>query len=110
MWDCIDLGCTPTLEDCAQVGQPNYATQARKECRAYIGQLRRVFDDEPDGAELSIKSNPHDFGTYFSVVCYYDPTLGASTDFAFRCEGESPREWDDEARRDLVRQTSPTQP
>jgi hypothetical protein len=102
MRDCIDVGCAPTEEDCAQVGQPEYATQARKECRAYIHQLRRMFGEEPEGASLSIKSNPHDFGSYFSVVCFYDPALPPSREYAFRCEGKSPREWDAEARQELA--------
>jgi hypothetical protein len=97
MRDCIDVGCAPNEEDCAQVGRPEYATQARKECRAYIRQLQRMFGEEPEGASLIIKSNPHDFGSYLSVVCYYDPAQPASLEYAFRCESESPREWDDQA-------------
>ena len=101
MRDCIDVGCAPNLEDCAQVGQPDYSIQARKECRAYMNQLRRMFGDEPEGAELSVKSNPHDFGTYFSVVCYYDPAFPASFQYALQCEGKISVLWDDDARREL---------
>jgi hypothetical protein len=102
MNDFIDMGCAPTCEDCAQVGSDGYHDRARKECRVYIGQLRRMFGDEPDGARLSIKSNPHDFGTYLSVICYYDPAIQASVDYAFRCEGKSPEEWDEQARQELA--------
>jgi hypothetical protein len=102
MHDCIDMGSAPTYEDCAQVGSDGYHDRARRECRAYIGQLRRMFGDEPDGARLSVKSNPHDFGTYLSVVCYYDPAIRTSVDYAFRCEGKIPEEWDAQARRELA--------
>ena len=102
MRDFIDVGCAPTHENCAQVGSDDYYERARRECRVYIGQLRRLFGDEPDGAHLSIKSNPHDFGTYLSVVCYYDDCHPASADYAFRCESESPQHWDNQARQELA--------
>jgi hypothetical protein len=99
--DSIDLGCAPSEEDCAQVGRDGYYPRACRECRAYLAQLRRLFGDEPDGARLAVTSNPHDFGTYLSVACRYDPALPAAVDYAFRCEAEGPREWDEEARREL---------
>jgi hypothetical protein len=110
MRDCIDLGPSPTEEDCAQVGSDDYFDRARRECRAYIHQLRRLLGDEPEGAQLSVKSNPHDFGSYLSVVCYYEPAQPASLDYAFRCEGKSPQEWDDQARQELAAVTPPHPP
>lgn len=101
MQDCMDIGAAPPMESCAQVGRDDYYDRARKECKAYIGLLRRTFGDEPDGARLSIKSNPHDFGNYLSVVCYYDPELDAAGDYALRCESAGPQEWDDVARAEL---------
>ena len=101
MHECMDLGSAPAMEDCAQVGTEDYYDRARKECRAFIGLLRRSLGQEPDGASLRVKSNPHDFGTYLSVVCEYDPALPAATDYAFRCESDAPREWDDLARKEL---------
>src|SRR5256885_15194424 len=101
MRDCMDLGCAPSMEHCAQVGTDEYFDRARTECRAYIALLRRSLGDEPPGATLSVKSNPHDFGTYLSVVCYFDPDDPAATDYAFKCEAKGPREWDEQARREL---------
>src|SRR5580698_8473696 len=98
----IDVGCTPTHEDCAQVGSDDYYDRARRECLLYIGQLRRLFGDEPDGAHLSVKSNPHDFGSYLSVICSYDDRFPASVEYAFHCESESPEHWDDQARQQLA--------
>ena len=98
----LDLGASPPYESCAQVGSNDYVEQARRECRAYINQLRRAFGPEPLGAQLSVRSNPHDFGTYYSVVCYFDEEHPESIDYAYRCEGsESPREWDELARAEL---------
>lgn len=102
MRDFIDVGSSPSDETCAQVGSDDYHPLARKECRAYIAQLRRVLGNEPEGARLSIKGNPHDFGTYLSVICYYDERLPDSVDYAFRCESESPDRWDEQARQELA--------
>ncbi len=102
--DYIDLGSTtPPDESCAQVGSRryDYYDLARREARVYIALLRRVFGDEPDGARLGIKSHPHDFGTYLTVVCFFDPDIQAAADYAFRCEAEGPQEWDEQARREL---------
>jgi hypothetical protein len=108
MQDCIDLGGAPSHEDCAQVGSRDYdyADRAKRECRAYFHQLRRMFGEEPEGARLSIKSNPHDFGTYYSVVCYFESDSKPAIDYAYRCEA-GPESWDAEARRELEQQTQP---
>lgn len=98
----LDIGSSPPDEDCAQVGSADYSARARRECRAYINQLRRVFGPEPAGAQLGVRSNPHDFGNYLSVVCYYDPQIKQTVDYAFRCESNGPEEWDAEARRELA--------
>src|SRR4051812_37419930 len=101
MRDCMDLGSAPPMEDCAQVGSTDYWERARRECRAYVALLRRVLGDEPPGASLSVKSHPHDFGTYLSVVCHFDPEINAAADYAFRCESDGPQAWDEAARREL---------
>ena len=107
MQDCLDLGSSPSHEDCAQVGQDDYAERARPECRAYMNQLRRMFGEEPDGTRLSIKSNPHDFGSYWSVVCYFDGDNPVAADYAYRCEAKGPQEWDEEARHELQPRPKP---
>jgi hypothetical protein len=104
MSDLVDLGSTtPPMESCAQVGsrEYDYYDRARKEARAYIGQLRRMFGSEPDGARLSVKSHPHDFGSYLTVVCYFDPKDKAAADYAEKCDSDGPSEWDEEARTEL---------
>jgi hypothetical protein len=104
MQEHVDLGgTTPPYESCAQVGsrEYDYYDRAWREARAYMGQLRRMFGEEPDGARLSIKSHPHDFGTYLTVVCFFDPDCPAAAAYASRCDAEVPPEWDEEARREL---------
>ena len=96
MIDFIDLDTVPSEEECAQVGAEDYSTRSWKEARAYRDQLRRTFGDEPTGAKLLIKSNPHEFGNYLSVVCAYNQSKEA-VDYAFTCESRGPAYWDKEA-------------
>lgn len=93
MKDYISIGATPRDEPCAQVGQPDYRKHALAECRRFIQLLRNTFGPEPEGAELRIAAFPHDFGTYYEVVCDYDTDIPASVDYALRCEAEMPTTW-----------------
>jgi len=99
--DYIEIGSSPCDEDCAQLGSDNYYEQSHKECKAFINQLRRQFGDEPDGAKLRIKSNNHDFGTYYEVVCYFEEDNKKAIDYALKCEGKTPANWDEEALIEL---------
>lgn len=101
--DNLYIGSVPGDEGCVQVGRPDYRTRARRECRAFIAQLRRRNGSEPEGARLYVAENPHDFGTYLSVNCSFDPLLPESVDYAFQCEGDGfPERWDERAREDLA--------
>ena len=91
--DYIDIGSTPALEDCAQVGSENYERRAREECNRFIALIRKTLGEEPEGARLAVKSNPHDFGTYYEVVCYYEDTNDEARKYAMRCEDEAPEKW-----------------
>lgn len=102
MRDYLYIAESPVDEKCAQVGQPGYFERGRVECRCFIGQLRRMFGNEPTGARLSIKTEQHDFGSYSTVVCHYDDTFPESVEYAFKCEGELPEKWDLEALRQLA--------
>ncbi len=93
--DYIELGPAPYRETPAQVGEPDYRANALRECRAYIQAIRNYLGPEPDGAQLGIKAFPHDFGTYYEVICYYDPDRPASVEYAFDCEGRGPATWDE---------------
>jgi hypothetical protein len=106
MWDFLDVGSSPPGKDCAQLGSAGYWERARRECRAYIDLLRRTIGPAPPGAHLSVKSNEHDFGTYLSIVCWFDHEHPESVDYAFKCESEGPEFWDEQARQELGRTVS----
>lgn len=94
MRDYIDIGSSPSGEDCAQVGEPDYERRARTECARFIELIRKTLGEEPPGAHLAVKSNPHDFATYYEVVCYFQDDDPEATAYAFRCESDAPATWD----------------
>lgn len=101
MRDYLDLGPTPTGENCEQLG-PNYNPEkAKQECRVFINQLRRVFGNEQGSATLKIKPNPHDFGTYLSVVCFFNDDDETGAEYAYDLENNTPELWDEEALAEL---------
>jgi len=96
MRDYIPYGPVPSGEDCEQVGRPDYdPVKARAECVRFISQIRKQFGPEPEGARLAVKSFPHDFGSYYEVVCYYDDSIEEAVTYAFNGE-ESWTTWEDE--------------
>jgi hypothetical protein len=96
-WDEVDVGSGPADEACAQVGSKeyDYQTRAMAECRHFIVALKKKLGEPPEGCDLRIKSNPHDFGTYWSVAAKFDPTIQAATEYAYRCESGAPRTWEE---------------
>jgi hypothetical protein len=99
--DSLELSPTPVGEECAQVGAENYHAMARKECNAFIKQLRRQFGVEPYGARLYVKSNPHDFGSYLEVACKFDENEEEAVEYAYKLESNLPENWDEEAKLEL---------
>jgi hypothetical protein len=94
MRDYVSLGTTPVDEYCCDLHD---ITGSRAECRRFIAQLRNQFGNEPEGAELKIKSNPHDFGTYLDVVCYYEEENEEDELYAFNLEENLPEKWEEES-------------
>jgi hypothetical protein len=97
MIDHLYIGAVPVEEDCAQVGEENYATRARAECKRFIAQILRHYP-EPENGWLQVKSNPHDFGTYYEVIACYEVGDEESTRWAFDVEGDEKNVlivWDD---------------
>lgn len=96
------IGEGPWDEDVAQVGQEDYHRKGRKECRAFVNQIKRVCGEPPPGTRLFIKSNPHDFGSYLSVECEYPEGDEEGLAYALKAEGaEGLDKWDEEARKEL---------
>lgn len=100
----ISFGSTPPEESCAQIGSEDYSVRVRKECKAFINQLRRQFGPEPDGASLTINGNSHEYGTYYEVACKYDPNVEEAVKYAFRIDEELPGNWDAEALVELKKE------
>ncbi len=102
----IEMGSAPGDEPCAQVGQDNYSEQARRECRAYIHQLTRIIvaagKEMPESFRRVIKSNAHDYGTYYEVACKFNDNNEAACELAYWLDENCPGEWDDEARKELA--------
>jgi len=93
--DYLNIGTTPSEEDCLSVNDP----LARAEAQIYARQLGREF---PAGI-FRVKGFQHDFGVYYEVVAM----LGqgeASDAAAFEAEGNGSPRWDAKARheRDLL--------
>lgn len=95
MKDYIDLGPTPCDEDCAQVGSPTYKQDSNKETWRYLNGLLKFFGEPPGEAFFYIKSNPHDFGSYSSVVIYFHPDNKEELDFAIKVEQNLPATWEE---------------
>lgn len=102
MRDKVELAAVPTDEPCEQVGPNCNYERMRMECRAFAEQLRRQLGREPEGAQLSVKSNPHEFGPYYEVVCYYDVGNTEAMDYAWGLEANLPAKWDSEALQYLA--------
>ena len=68
----------------------------RAECRRFLELIRKKLGVEPPGARLAVKANPHDFGTYYDVVCWFDDEYEEARHYALRCESQSPTTWQDD--------------
>lgn len=91
MRDYIELGPTPSGEDCAQVGTDKYPEQSLAESRRYCDMLQKKFPK----ANFGIRSFPHDFGTYREVVVYFDDDVDGSLSVALDVERNLPETWED---------------
>ena len=94
--DFMDIGSSPCDESCVSVGEPDYYERARVECARFIDLIRKKLGDEPPGARLATKSFPHDFGSYLEVVCHFDDSDEEASNYAYLCESEAPRTWQDD--------------
>lgn len=99
--DYLTLGSTPCGEECAQVGSDNYHARMRRESRAYIKQLERMFPALPDGVYFTTKGFSHDFGTYHEVCVMFDDSDEAQVSAAYDVESSLPEVWDALALADM---------
>ena len=95
MQEFIELGQAPYNEAPAQIGDRNYRVNAVRQCQSYIQAIRNYLGHEPDGALLEYRGFAHESGTFFEVVCSYDPRVQAARDYASRCACQAPLTWAD---------------
>lgn len=95
------LSSSPINEDCAQLGSSNYHYRIYLECNEYIKQLKRMFGEPPIGSRFKIKHCPHDFGTYYEVVIYFDESNEEESEYAYNVESNIPEYWDDIAKENI---------
>ena len=97
MRDYVSIGSAPCDEDCVQVTKEgDYHEAMKTECRRFLELIRKKLGPEPPGTRLAVKANPHDFGTYYDVICYFNDNDDEGRHYAFRCEAQSPRTWGDD--------------
>jgi hypothetical protein len=103
MYDYVDLGSAPSEEECVQVSRDGFYLPAmRAECKRYRELLETKFP-VPDGLEAwySIKSFPHDFGTYLTVCCVYSTLDPAAEEWAWDLEDKTPTHWESIQEREV---------
>ena len=93
--DTLELGSAPSNEDCVQVSRTeDYIAPMKNECRRYLALLETLFPVPEDvKAWFFIKSNPHDFGTYYEVAIRFDDEDDKSVSFAYSVEENLPENW-----------------
>lgn len=104
MRDWFEIGPAPCNEECAQVGENNFVSNANKEMDAYINQLNRKFGELISGTTIHFRKKwyDHDFGRYGEVIISYDDAE-EKAHLVYEIERELPEFWDEEALKELSR-------
>lgn len=98
MIDYMEIGPTPSDEECAQVGSEGYEVRARAECERFIALIRKTVGEEPNGAKLVVKRSPHDFGTYYEVAVKFASDIPEAVEYAYLVERMAPDSWDEDKK------------
>jgi hypothetical protein len=100
-YEYLDVGPVPALEECAQVGMPDYEVQSALACRVHMRMLRRMHP-VPDGVDAGfvVRKHPHDLGRYREVAVRY--ACPEALDFALSVEQLMPLNWDGVAVYELA--------
>lgn len=69
------------------------------DAKRYIELIRKVLGKEPAGSQLKPRSNPHDYGSYVTVVYFFDDDVKEHVDYMRRIEDDGPMTWNDETPR-----------
>lgn len=98
MKGCVEVGPSPTMEPCAQIGAANYDTQSRLECAALCEQLKRQFGDPPKGVEIGTKVPAvENKKSSREVVVYFEKGNKQAEDYAAYIGNNVPIKWDEAA-------------
>lgn len=92
------LSTSPPEEPCVQGDDDPILAQ--EEGMRYIDLIRRTCGPEPEGACLKVRGNPHDLGTYYTVVLFLDDAVEEHVAYMQGIELDGPLEWDEETHRD----------
>ncbi|MDF0490432.1 hypothetical protein PX554_20080 [Sphingomonas sp. H39-1-10] len=96
MTSSLIVGPVPYEESCAQLGHtPDFERIARLECTLHRAALVAMFGPPPEGVTIAVRSNPHDFGTYYDLAVRVDDGDPDARAYALRLEDEGPGRWHD---------------
>lgn len=109
MIEVYELGAAPMDEECAQVGEENYAERALKECQCFRRQLLREYQkahkaelhENAKLCRIKVITKPHDFGYYYEVVVTYKDEDIDSNQAALWFEENIPTNWDEVSKQEL---------
>ena len=89
----MELGLTPSEEDCPQVGEDDYTSDAFSCALRYIGMLENRFPwANKNGIVFLLKAFSHDFGTYHEVVAMHPED---KIELALLIQNNLPEYWSD---------------
>ena len=112
MKDYLYIDTTPCNEKCTQIGDPDYYAKARAEGRRMIAQIDKHYP-LPENAIMGytiLKSESHEFGSYYQIKIIFDDECELSTNWAFSIEGDSLgalEYWDEEIQTTYVKAKTP---
>jgi hypothetical protein len=98
--DYLYLGPTPFEEDAIQLSPTCDTVEMRKQVRDYVAMLEKRFPNAPDEAYISIKSEYHEYGTYYEAIVKYNKKDEDAVKFAFCVESNLPARWNDKEKID----------
>lgn len=95
MIEYIEIGSTPSEEDCVQVDKDkDYESAMSKECGRYVKLLDDAFPEAGDyRCSFSRMWFVHEFGRYCEAIVKYDDENEESTEYAYFVERNLPKTW-----------------
>ena len=94
MYEFSYLGPTPGDEECTQIdGSWERKVASRNECQRYVNGIRKYFGNEPKGCQVKVKTEQHDFGTYYEAVIFLDEGNDEARKYAITVDNYVPGTW-----------------